>query len=190
MNTSILFDHELVADGGFFARLVLQIDGSPPAGPRGPGCVGPERHEGILVPPARLAARNVQVAVRPGGDAEFIQVTHPFDSAGAGSLLTIMVGDVYATDRIRIRMDALVGPGRGPRAEADVGQIVVLAHLDRLDGGVELQTVNLPLRLSVDHGGRVLPDIGTMPISRDAAAERFHRPLGPMGDDQSPPQCA
>lgn len=190
MNTSILFDHELVADGGFFARLVLQIEGSPVAGPRTPGRVGAEDPEGVPVPRARLVARNVQVAVRPGGDAEFIQMTHPFDSDGAGRLLTIRVGDVYSTDRIRIRMDALVGPGRGPWKEADVGQIVVLAHLDRLDGGVELQTVTLPIRLSAARGGRVLPDIGTMPISRDAAAERFHGPGGTGSDHQSPPQCA
>lgn len=190
MNTSILFDHELVADGGFFARLVLQIEGSPVAGPRTPGRVGAERPEGVPVSRSRLVARNVQVAVRPGGDAEFIQMTHPYPSDGAGRLLTIRVGDVYSTDRIRIRMDALVGPGRGPWAEADVGQIVVLAHLDRVDGGVELQTVNLPIRLSADRGGRVLPDIGTIPISRDAAAERFHGPGAAGSDDHSPPQCA
>lgn len=186
MNTSILFDHELVADGGFFARLVLQIEGSRAADIRR----SVPRQDGLPVSPARLAARNVQVAVRPGRDAEFIQMTHPFDSVGAGRLLTIMVGDVYSTDRIRIRMDALVGAGHGPRAEVDVGQIVVLAHLDRSDGGVHLRTVNLPIRLSAANGGRVLADIGTMPIARDAGAERFHLRPGPRRDDQSPPQCA
>ena len=192
MNTSLLFDYEPVADGGFFVRLVLLLSGG--------GRRGAMASLQVVTPPVSPAlhptARNVQVAVRPGRDAEFIQMTHPFESAGSGSLLTIAVGDLYSLDRVRIRMEALVGPGRSAHEESDVGRLVVLANVDGRDGGVELNTVNLPIRLSPAHGGRVLPDLGSMPVSRDMAPRPHRASPQPGRDDGAephgtePPRCA
>ena len=187
MNTSLLFDYEPVADGGFFVRLVLLLAGGPRRGSASPQPMG----AGPTPSPTLPTARNVQVAMRPGRDAEFIQITHPFESAGSGRLLTIAVGDLYRVDQVRIRMEALVGPGRDVHEESDVGRLVVLATVDGIDGGVELNTVNLPIRLSPIGGCRVLPDLGRMPVSRDMAPLRSDGSRPPMGDDGSePPRCA
>ncbi|MDX1647831.1 MAG: hypothetical protein R3304_11860 [Longimicrobiales bacterium] len=189
MNTSLLFDYEPVADGGFFVRLVLLLAGgarrrAPTSDAAGQAVVS---HSSPTLP----TARNVQVAVRPGRDAEFIQMTHAFESAGSGSLLTIAVGDLYSADRVRIRMEALVGPGHGVHEESDVGRLVILANVDGRGGGVELRTVNLPIRLSATRGGRVLPALGSMPVSQDVVS-RIRRAAGrPAVDDGSePPRCA
>ena len=187
MNTSLLFDYEPVADGGFFVRLVLLLSG----GDRRGSVVSGEVGTGPAASPLHPTARNVQVAVRPGRDAEFIQMTHPFESAGSGSLLTIAVGDLYRLDQVRIRMEALVGPGRSTHGESDVGRLVILANVDSGDGGVELNTVNLPIRLSPTHGGRVLPDLGRMPVSRDVAPHPPRAfPPSRRDDGTEPPRCA
>lgn len=158
LNTRVMLDHEPVADGGFFARAVLLIEG-PLAGGVAPG-TGAARHP---------SARNVQVAVQPGRDAEFIQMRHTHESRGSGDLLTILVGDVYALDRICIRMDALIGPGWDSTGEADVGRLVVAAHL-RTEVGLELQTVDLPIRVSRTSGGCVRADVSRRPLTHDSPA--------------------
>lgn len=179
MNTRVLLDHEPVADGGFVARAVLMIEGvSSGSDPTGPD-------EASIHAATRVAAENVHIAVRPGRDAEFIQMRHTFESEGSGNVLTIMVGDVRCLDRIRIRMDALVGPGAGVDGEADVGQLVVLAHL-RTANGLELQTVKLPIRVSTRYGGRIRPDVRRIPISGDG--DRVPRPYTPRS--RPPDQCA
>ena len=189
MNTSLLFDYETVADGGFFVRLVLLLGGGARREAIASSGVvtGPEMSSRRTVP----TARNVQVAVRPGRDAEFIQMTHPFESAGSGSLLTISVGDLYSVDRVRIRMEALVGAGGDVHQESDVGRLVILANVDRSDGGVDLRTVNLPIRLSPSRGGRILPDLGSMPVSRDVVSRPGQGP-GDLGldDGSESPQSA
>ena len=190
MNTSLLLDHEPVADGGFFVRLALVIEGEDVAA-YGSGVPGSRREGGPLAGAAYpVEARNVQIAVRPGRDAEFIQMTHTFDSVGSGRVLTILVGDVHCVDRIRIRMDALVGPGRRVGDEADVGRLVVLAHTEGRDGSLQLRTVNLPIRISPRHGGNVRPHVGTTRISEKLSSEWASRARRALRDDEIPPQCA
>ncbi len=186
MITSVLLDHEPVADGGFFTRAVLLIEGAATR----PRVDVPAVPGGLAATARRLAARNVQVAVRPGKDAEFIQMRHPFESRGSGPLLTILVGDVYSLDQIRIRMDALVGPGAIAGGEADVGELVVLAHVPTEDGGMELQTVSLPIRVSLARGGLVEPDIRRMPISGAGASVRRLYTFRSYDEGEAPPQCA
>ncbi|MDX1647008.1 MAG: hypothetical protein R3304_07675 [Longimicrobiales bacterium] len=190
MDTSILLDYEEVADGGFFVRAVLLIEGS--LGHEGAERVRERRRHGAAMAGSgegsgRLAARNVHVAVRPGQHAEFIQMTHGFSSAGTGRLLTILVGDVHARDRIRIRMHALVGGAPGAEGEIDVAQLAVMNHRDGTRGEVELETVSFPIVLSGDRRGRVQPDVGTMPVARDLRVRRSSRRPGiPL--DEPPPR--
>ena len=168
MNTRILLDHEPVADGGYFARAVLVIEGTPPLG----SSTADRSAQPIpsVAAAGRLAAQDVRVSVRPGAHAEFIQIRHTFPSEGRGNLLTINVGDVYCLDEIRIRMDALVGPGVDG-GEVDVGRLVVLARLNT-EKGPELETVELPLLLSREYGGRVRAEVSRVPIAVDRSESR------------------
>jgi len=167
VNTRVLLNYEPVADGGYFARAVLLIEGPMADGLRRPAGGEPESMRGrepAFAAATTLSASNVHVAVEPGRDAHFIQMRHTFESAGSGNFLKIMIGDVYALDSIRIRLDALVGPRCADGDEAEVGQLVVRAHV-RTDQGVKLRTVRLPLRLSSERGGEIYPDVCSMPIS-------------------------
>lgn len=168
MNTRIILDHEPVADGGYFARAVLLIEGTSPQVPAA-SARSPQMAPSMMAANS-LAAENVQVAVRPGAHAEFIQMRHTFESEGRGNVLTIHVGDVYCLDQIRIRLDALVGAG-AEDGEAEIGKLVVLARL-RTDHGTELETVELPLLVSTEHGGRVRALVSRMPIRSHEAVPR------------------
>lgn len=169
MNTHVFLAHEPVADGGFFTRALLVIEGTPPDHGVVTGEQG--RVPRSMTAAHRLAATNVRVAVRPGADAEYIQMRHTFPSEGRGNLLTINVGDVYCLDRIRIRMEALVGPASGrDEDEAEVGRLVVVAEL-RTEEGPALETVDLPIRVSRRYGGRVRAAVSRRPIRTPRVAE-------------------
>lgn len=194
MNTRILLDHELVADGGSFVRANLLIDGVPPAEathPPPPHSAGPVASVGLVgsadpfgpvenlsMLPAHLSARNVHVSVSPGRDAEFVQVTHCLSSRGSGDLLTIEVGDVYEADRVRIRMEALVAGAASSEEEVEIGRIMVFAQVRASAGGAarradwELRALTFPIRLSVTHGCRVRPHVRSIPCSIDPSSPR------------------
>ncbi len=158
MNTRILLDHEPVADGGFYVRAVLIIEGSLPAARgREPGRVSRS-----VEAAHRLSATNVRVRVRPGADADFIQMRHTFDSQGDGDILTVDVGNVHCLDQIRIRMEALVG-ARADHRDADVATLIVRSEASE-EGETSLETVVLPVRLSVDRGGWVRPIVSRAPL--------------------------
>lgn len=181
MNTRMLLAHEPVADGGFLARATLVIEGR--SGGKGRGWRPPSSAE-PGPPTASLSASNVHVSVSPGRDAEFIQVTHPFESRGTGRLLMIAVGDIYDVDHVRIRMEALVGPRPDGESEADVGRIVVFAQIHTEDGGIELRAVTLPIRLSPVHGGRVHAHVRTIPCSFDRSSPHAPTIQLPLVDAQ------
>lgn len=184
MNTRILVDHEPVADGGSFVRATLLMDGAPASdagAPRPPGAVASigSPH----VPRAHRSARNVHVSVFPGRDAEFVQLTHPFTSRGAGDLLTIEVGDVYEVDRVRIRMDALVAGAEDVEEDVEVSRIVVFAQVRSPAGGAlgrtgwELRAMIFPIMLSAAHGCRVRAHVRTIPCSIDPSSPTVELPL-------------
>lgn len=178
MNTHVLLDHEPVADGGYLARAVLVIEGTPSA--HDYVATEPGRVPRSIEAANRLAARNVRVVVSPGRDAEFIQMRHTFDSAGEGDLLTIRVGDVHCLDRIRIRMEALVGWGDqrsgsdgSPGAEvAEVARVVVISEL-RAPEGPALETVELPILVSRVRGSWVHPAVTRRPMAVEPLTGRL-----------------
>lgn len=164
MNTHVLLDHEPVADGGFYARAVLIIEGS--LADHGYVAAEPGRIPRSIEASSRISARNVRVEVTPGIDAEFIQMRHTFESVSRAEVLTIHVGNVRGLDRIRIRMDALVSPcprqvdlENANRVEAaEVARVSVVSEV-RTDQGPAVETVELPILLSEPRGGWVRPAV-------------------------------
>ena len=170
MNTHMMRDHEAVADGGHYTRAVLVIEGTPPDDRY--VSAEPGRVPRSIEAANRVAARNVRVVVTPGADAEFIQMRHTFESACNGNVLTIHVGDVYCLDRIRIRMETLVGmpePYFEPGATLEVGtaevaRVLVVSELRTMEGPT-VETVELPIVLSGRAGGSVRPAVSRRPLS-------------------------
>lgn len=159
MNTHILVDHEPVADGGSYVRAVLMIAGTPPS----PRLWEPGRVMRSVASARRLSAMNVRVEVRPGLDAEFIQMRHTFESESDGDLLTVNVGNVHCLDMIRVRMEALVGR-TVDGGSAEVATLVVRSECS-LDGSMAAETVSLPLWLSPERGGWVRPVVSRAPVA-------------------------
>ncbi|NNF14946.1 MAG: hypothetical protein HKN72_17100 [Gemmatimonadetes bacterium] len=178
MNTHVLLDHEPVADGGYYARAVLVIEGTSPD--HGYSTEEPGRVPRSIEAANRLAARNVRVMVSPGRDAEFVQMRHTFESKGLGSVLTISVGDVHCLDRIRLRMEALVGgdvlqlaTGEACGAGvAEVARVVVVSQLRTVEGPV-VETVELPILLSRGRGGWVRPAVTRRPLAVEPLTGRL-----------------
>jgi Ca-activated chloride channel family protein len=112
-----------------------------------------EELEGLL----SLAAQNVRVAVHPGADADFVRVVHAYPSQAAGDVLTIEVGDLYAREPRRVLMEFLLRPGAWSGASADVARVTLTAHVLTEGGGVETHTIELPITLSPEEGGKAHP---------------------------------
>lgn len=119
-----------------------------------------------------LAAQNARVEIRPGAHADFIQVVHGYPSHAEGNALTVEVGDVYAREPRRILMEFLLKPEAGDVELAEVGRLTVTAHVLMEGGGVELQTVTLPIALSPVDGGSVQPEVRREALLLDAARAR------------------
>ncbi len=106
-----------------------------------------------------LAAQNVRVAIGPGADAGFVQVHHQYPNHSEGDVLTLEVGDLYAREPRRIVMEFLLPPKAKAGIDYQVAMVTVTAHVLMDDGGVELQTVKLPIMLSPVEGGIVQPEV-------------------------------
>lgn len=127
-----------------------------------------EELEGLL----SIAAQNVRVTVRPGDDAEFVQVAHHYPSHSDGDVLTVEVGDLYAREHRRLMLDFLLGPGSREGEAVDVARVTVEAHVLTEGGGVELRTVTLPITVSPEEGGKVHPEVRKEVLLLDAARAR------------------
>jgi len=114
-----------------------------------------EELEGLM----SLSAQNVRVAIGPGADADFVQVHHQYPNHSEGDVLTLEVGDLYAREPRRIVMDFLLPPKAKAGIDYQVAMVTVTAHVLMDDGGVELQTVKLPIMLSPVEGGMVQPEV-------------------------------
>ncbi|MEQ9399108.1 MAG: VWA domain-containing protein [Longimicrobiales bacterium] len=119
-----------------------------------------------------IAAQNARVEVRPGQHADFIQVVHAYPSHAEGDALTVEVGDVYAREPRRILMEFLLKPEASDVEMAEVGRLTVTAHVLTEGGGVELQTVTLPIALSPTDGGSVQPEVRREALLLEAARAR------------------
>ena len=127
-----------------------------------------EELEGLL----SIAAQNLRVSVRPGADAEFVQVRHHYPSHADGDVLTLEVGDLYAREPRRVLMEFLLGPGSEEGAEVQVADVTLEAHVVTEDGGVELQRIDLPITVSPVDGGQVHPEVRREALLLDAADAR------------------
>lgn len=132
------------------------------------GGIFEEELEGLL----SLAAQNVRVAVRPGGDADHVKVAHDYPSHAQGDVLTVEVGDLYAREPRRLLLEVLLGPDAGASEDADVVTLEVTAQVLTADGGVELETTSLPITLSPEDGGKVEPEVRREVLLLEAAKVR------------------
>lgn len=127
-----------------------------------------EELEGLL----SLAAQNVRVAVRPGGDADHVKVLHEYPSHAQGDELTVEVGDLYAREPRLLLLEILLGPDAGATRDADVVTLEVTAQVLTAEGGVELETTSLPITLSPEAGGKVEPEVRREALLLEAAKAR------------------
>lgn len=134
MKTSLLIDHEPIADGGWFVRSALHL-----------GC--------------GAWAWGVTVTVRPGADAEYGQVAHSFVSTSVREVLVVDVGSLDVRAPTRVLVEFLVRADLEPGVDAQVAEIVVEGQVATDDGGTELQTITLPILLSPELGGRTEPTV-------------------------------
>ncbi len=114
-----------------------------------------EELEGLL----SIAAQNIRVGVRPGKDADFVRVVHEYPSHSENDVLTVEVGDLYAREPRRLLMEFLLRPESPDAKEAEVAEITIAAHVLTEGGGVELHTIDMPITLTPEEGGRADPTV-------------------------------
>lgn len=102
-----------------------------------------------------LSAQNIRVAIEPGRHAEYANVVHDYPRDSEGNVLTIDVGDLYAREPRRLLMEFLIAPEKIGESEAHVADVTVTAHVLTEGGGVELRTIEMPITVSPEAGGRV-----------------------------------
>jgi len=118
-----------------------------------------------------LAAQNIRVVVRPGADAGHTRVVHDFPHHASGNVLTLEVGDLYAREPRRVLMEFLLGPESGRSGPAALAELEVIAQV-LTAGGVELETIRLPITLTPEEGGRVEPEVRREVLLQQAARAR------------------
>ena len=124
--------------------------------------------EGLL----SISAQNVRVQVRPGAHAESMHVVHAYPSHSEESVLTVELGDLYAREPLRLLLEGLLSPDVPVGTDAELAEVTVTAHVVTAEGGIELRTISLPIRLSPEHGGRVDPVIRKEVLHLTAAQAR------------------
>ena len=128
-----------------------------------------EELEGLL----SIAAQNVRVTVEPGADADSVKVLHDYPSHARDDVLTVEVGDLYAREPRRILFAFLLPPDSTANGtEADVARLTVTAHVLTPGGGVELQTITIPVTLSPEEGGKAEPEVRREILLLEAARLR------------------
>lgn len=109
--------------------------------------------EGLL----SISAQNLRVQVRPGAHAEYAHVVHGYPSHSEGRVLTVELGDLHAREPRRLLLEVLLSPDVPVGSDAEVAELTLTAHVLTAEGGVELRTIDVPITLSPEHGGRVDP---------------------------------
>jgi Ca-activated chloride channel family protein len=139
-----------------------------------------EELEGLM----SLAAQNVRVTVKPGEGSDSVNVLHEYPSHAEGETLTLEIGDLYGREPRKILMEFLLPPTDDDR-EIEVAQVGVVASVITPDGGVEIQTISLPLRLCPVAGGKVEPEVRKEILMVEAARLRTEAlELRDAGDHQ------
>ncbi len=127
-----------------------------------------EELEGLL----SLVAQNVRVRIRPGAGAGAMKALHEYPSHSEGRDLTLEVGDLYAREPRRVLLEILLKPDATDEGDAHVADLEVVAQVMTPGGGVEQQTVSLPITLSPEAGGKVEPEIRKEVLLLEAARAR------------------
>lgn len=112
-----------------------------------------EEIEGLL----SLAAQNVSIEIRPGADVQVARVWHDYPVHVANGVSRVEIGDVFGREPKSVLVEFFV-PALMNGGEANVGEIVVDAHVLTADGGVDHQRATLPLRATLSGEGTPEPE--------------------------------
>jgi Ca-activated chloride channel family protein len=104
-----------------------------------------------------LGAQNVSVSVVPAPAAQLAAIHHDYPSTATTGGLRIDLGDLYAREPRPLLAEFLVTDD-APGVIA-VAELVITADVLTANGGVEHQTLRLPVTISADEGARVEPEL-------------------------------
>jgi Ca-activated chloride channel homolog len=123
--------------------------------------------EGLMA----LAAQNVAVTVTPAAAVEVAAVHHqyPGQTTSDGSL-RLELGDLYSLEPKSLLVEFLVSDGDG--AGIEVATLTLEGYVLLPKGGVEKQTVTLPIRVSRTEGAVVNPEVRRELLLLEAARVR------------------
>lgn len=119
-----------------------------------------------------LSAQNIRVAIEPGTHADYANVVHQYPRESDGNVLRISVGDLYAREPRRLLMEFLVSPEQLGEPAAHVADVTVHAHVLTGEGDIEIRTIDLPITVSLEKGGRVDPTVRKEMLLLEAADAR------------------
>lgn len=104
-----------------------------------------------------IGAQNVTVSVLPAAAAQLAAVHHDYPSTPTSAGLRIDMGDLYAREPKPLLAEFLVADDTA--GETAVAELVITADVLTADGGVEHQTLRLPVTISAAEGARVEPEL-------------------------------
>jgi Ca-activated chloride channel family protein len=118
-----------------------------------------------------LGAQNVAVVVEPAAAANLTVVHHDYPSAATGRALRLELGDLYAREPKPLLVEFMVA-GDVAASDIAVATLTVTADVLNADGGMERQTVTLPVTVSTAEGARVEPELRRELLLLEAAKAR------------------
>lgn len=121
--------------------------------------------------PAGLVARNVVVEVRPAARVWLAAVRHSYPSSPTADGLRLEMGDLHARKPRRLLLELLVEevPASG---DAKLVTLSLAADVPEVGGGIEHRELDLPVRLDLEGGARVDPEVRREALRLDDARAR------------------
>ena len=135
-----------------------------------------EEIEGLLT----VAAQNVAVDIRPAEAVEIVAVHNDYPSHATAHGVHVDIGDLYAREPRSLLVELFV-PGLDARDAAPIADLTIAAYVLTPNGGIEKETVTIPLFSSLESAGKVEPEIRRELMvleaarARDEAVERQRR---------------
>jgi len=137
-----------------------------------------EEIEGLL----SLAAQNIEVKITPEQLVELVSVHNNYPSHGTPDGIAVTLGDLYAREPKSLLIEFFVSQSTDlfPR---EIAQITATADVLTAGGGVERQTITVPVSANLEGEGAPEPEIERTRLLLDAAKAREEaRERGRRGD--------
>lgn len=126
-----------------------------------------EELQGLL----SIAAQNLSVRIAAARGAQFVAVHHSYPAHADGRALVVEIGDLYAREPRLLLAEFLVEPGAAGQA-VPVAELTLSAQVLTAKGGVQLETLRLPITVSTTAGARVEPEVRREMLLLEAARVR------------------